>query len=205
MPRHLIEGLQRFRRETFPRYRDHYRRLVEEGQKPSVLFIGCADSRVVPDLLTDTGPGELFLVRNVGAFVPPFEPDGAFHGTAAGIEFAVLNLQVTDIVVCGHSHCGAVRALYDPPGPDSPHLARWLELARAARVGDAPDEDALRRAEQRSIALQVARLMTYPFVADRVAAGTLSLHGWHYIIEDGRVLVLDVGREAFVPVGDEAP
>lgn len=205
MPQHLIEGLQRFRRQTFPRYRDHYRRLVEDGQQPSVLFIGCADSRVVPDLLTDTGPGELFLVRNVGAFVPPFEPDGAFHGTAAGIEYAVLNLQVTDIVVCGHSHCGAVRALYDPPGSDSPHLARWLELARDARVGDAPDEDALRRAEQRSIALQVGRLMTYPFVEERVAAGTLSLHGWHYIIEDGRVMVLDVDREAFVPVGDEAP
>ena len=205
MPQHLIEGLQRFRRETFPRYRDHYRRLVEEGQKPSVLFIGCADSRVVPDLLTDTGPGELFLVRNVGAFVPPFEPDGAFHGTAAGIEYAVLNLQVTDIVVCGHSHCGAVRALYDPPSPDAPHIARWLELARDARVGDEPDEGTLRRAEQRSIALQLGRLMTYPFVAERVAAGTLSLHGWHYIIEDGRVLVLDVDREAFVPVGDETP
>lgn len=205
MPQHLIEGLKRFRQETFPRYREHYRRLVEEGQKPSVLFIGCADSRVVPDLLTDTGPGELFLVRNVGAFVPPFEPDSAFHATAAGIEYAVLNLGVTDIVVCGHSHCGAVRALYDAPNAETPHITRWLELAREARVGDEPTEEALRRAEQRSVALQVGRLLSYPFVATRVEAGTLSLHGWHYIIEDGRVLVLDVGREAFVPVGDDAP
>lgn len=201
MPRHLIEGLQRFRRDTFPRYRDHYQRLVEEGQQPSTLFIGCADSRVVPDLLMGTGPGELFLVRNVGAFVPPFEPDGAFHGTAAGIEYAVLSLRVTDIVVCGHTHCGAIRALYDAPSPETPHIARWLELAREARVGEDPTDEALRRSEQRSIALQVGRLMSYPFVAKRVEAGTLSLHGWHYVIEDGRVLTLDVEQEAFVPVG----
>jgi carbonic anhydrase len=205
VPQHLIEALHRFQRETFPRYRDHYRRLVEEGQKPSTLFIGCADSRVVPELLMNTGPGELFLVRNVGAFVPPFEPDGAFHGTAAGIEYAVLILHVTDIVVCGHSHCGAVRALYDAPNPASPHITRWLELGRDARVGDEPTAQALRRAEQRSIALQVGRLMSYPFVAQKVEAGSLSLHGWHYVIEDGRVLVLDVEREAFVPIADEAP
>lgn len=201
MPQHLIEGLQRFRRDTFPRFREHYQRLVDEGQQPSVLFIGCADSRVVPDLLTDTVPGELFLVRNVGAFVPPFEPDGAFHGTAAGIEYAVLSLRVTDIVVCGHSHCGAIRALYDPPSPETPHITRWLELGRAARVGDDPTEDALRRAEQRSIALQVGRLMSYPFVEKRVETDTLSLHGWHYVIEEGRVLGLDVDREEFVELG----
>lgn len=200
MPQHLIEGLQRFRRDTFPRYREHYERLVADGQQPSTLFIGCADSRVVPDLLVDAGPGQLFVVRNVGAMVPPFEPDGAFHGTAAGIEYAVLNLEVTDIVVCGHSHCGAVRALYDDPDPATPHLARWLELGGDARVGDAPTEEALRRAEQRSIAIQVDRLLGYPFVAERAEAGTLSLHGWHYIIEDGQVLALDVERDAFVPV-----
>ena len=212
MPRHLIEGLQRFRAETFPRYREHYRKLVEEGQKPSVLFIGCADSRVVPDLLMDTGPGELFIVRNVGAFVPPYEPDGAFHGTAAGIEYAVLVLRVTDVVVCGHSHCGAVQALYAEPNPQSPHITRWLELGREARLeevvraadvaGSAPalDRDALHRTEQRSVALQLGRLMTYPFVRERVEAGTLSLHGWHYVIEEGRVLTLDVEREEFVPL-----
>lgn len=199
MPQPLIEGLRRFRRETFPRYREHYRRLVDDGQRPHTLLIGCADSRVVPDLLTGTGPGELFVVRNVGAFVPPYDPNGVFHATAAGIEFAVLNLGVTHIVVCGHSHCGAVRALYDPPDPETPHVNRWLELAREARVGDAT-EGQLRRAEQRSIALQVGRLASYPFVEERVEAGTLSLHGWHYIIEDGEVLTLDIEREAFVPL-----
>lgn len=212
MPEHLIEGLRRFHRETFPRYRDHYRRLVEEGQKPTTLFIGCADSRVVPDMLTGTDPGELFIVRNVGAFVPPFEPDGAFHGTAAGIEYAVLALGVTDIVVCGHSHCGAVQALYAEPNPSTPHITRWLELGQAAKVEElsraadttggatAPDRETLFRTEQRSVALQLGRLFTYPFVEERVEAGTLFLHGWHYIIEDGRVLALDIEQEAFVPL-----
>ena len=202
MGQDLIEGLQRFRRETFPRYREHYERLVREGQAPSTLFIGCADSRVVPALITDTGPGELFTVRNVGAFVPPYDPEGAFHGTPGGIEYAVLNLEVTDIVVCGHSHCGAVRALYDEPGPGT-HIARWLELGREARVGDEPTEETLRRAEQQSVALQVERLRTYPFVAERVEAGTLALHGWHYVIEDGQVLALDPATGTFAPAAGE--
>ncbi len=215
MPEHLIEGLRRFRSETFPRYRERYRALVEEGQKPGTLFIGCADSRVVPELLTGAGPGELFIVRNVGAFVPPFEPDGAFHGTAAGIEYAVLVLGVTDIVVCGHSHCGAVESLYGEPSPRTPHIARWLELGRDARVEEwtrasdvaggapAPDRATLLRTEQRSIALQLGRLAAYPFVEERVKEGTLSLHGWHYLIEDGTVLALDVERESFVPLTEE--
>jgi carbonic anhydrase len=213
MPDHLIEGLRRFRTDTFPRFREHYEKLVEEGQRPTTLFIGCADSRVVPDLLMGTGPGELFIIRNVGAFVPPHEPDGAFHGTAAGIEYAVLVLGVTDIVVCGHSHCGAIQSLYARTSPAMPHVSRWLELGHDARVegweapegpeeAAVPERKTLFRTEQRSVALQLERLMTYPFVAERVGAGTLSLHGWHYVIEEGRVLALDVEREAFVPLGE---
>jgi carbonic anhydrase len=213
MPEHLIEGLRRFRTETFPRYREHYERLIAEGQKPATLFIGCADSRVVPDLLTSADPGDLFTVRNVGAFVPPFEPDGAFHATAAGIEYAVLVLGVTDIVVCGHSHCGAVASLYARPNPEAPHIARWLELGQGARIEEwtraadsagapSPDRDALHRTEQRSVALQLNRLMGYPFVQKRVEEGTLALHGWHYVIEEGRVLALDVEREEFVEIGE---
>lgn len=217
MPEHLIEGLRRFRSDTFPRYAEHYRKLVEEGQKPTTLFIGCADSRIVPDLLMGVGPGELFIVRNVGALVPPYEPDLAFHATAAGIEYAVLVLGVTDIVVCGHSHCGAIQALYDPPNPNTPHITKWLELGHGARVegwtraddaaGSAagPDRATLLRTEQRSVTLQLGRLVTYPFVRERVESGTLSLHGWHYLLEEGRVLALDVEKEAFLPLeGDGA-
>ena len=149
MPENLIRGLRRFRSEAFPRYRERFRRLVEEGQRPGTLFIGCSDSRVVPDLLTDASPGDLFVARNVGALVPPFDPAAGGHETAAAVEYAVRVLEVADVVVCGHSHCGAVRALYEPPPVPVPNVERWLELARAARVEDAsavtPDEDTLRR------------------------------------------------------------
>ena len=201
MPDHLIAGLRQFRKETFPRFREHYRKLVEEGQRPTTLFIGCADSRVVPDLLMQTGPGELFIVRNMGAFVPPFEPDEGFHGTSAGIEFAVLKLGVTDIVVCGHSHCGAIQALYGDPDPETPHIDRWLTLGReAALEGETPTAETLRATELRSVAIQVQRLLTYPMVRTRVDEGRLFLHGWHYIIEEGQVLALDVESGAFEPL-----
>ncbi|HEX7118036.1 MAG TPA: carbonic anhydrase [Longimicrobiales bacterium] len=200
MPKHLLEGLQRFRAELFPLYREHYERLVAEGQKPSTLFIGCSDSRVMPALLTDALPGEMFIVRNVGAVVPPFgRPDAA--GVAAAIEFALHALDVTDIVVCGHSHCGAVGALYEPPGPEMAHLSRWIEHLRPARLDDEPAEGVLRRTERRAVALQVTHLMTYPDVRERVEGGRLALHGWHYVIEAGNVEVLDIARGEFVAQG----
>lgn len=204
MPRHLIEGLRRFRAEHFPRFREHYERLVAEGQKPGALFIGCSDSRVVPDALMGTGPGELFIVRNVGNFVPPFEDARGYHGTSAAIEFAVLTLGVSDIIVCGHSHCGAVRALYDAPDPRTPHINSWLELGHDARLEEELGEEMLRQTEQRSVALQLSRLMTYPLVREAVESDRLALHGWHYIIERGEVLILDVERGEFVPASDES-
>jgi carbonic anhydrase len=196
----LLEGLQRFRRESFPRFREHYQRLVDEGQRPNTLFIGCADSRVVPDLLTSTLPGDLFVVRNVGNLVPPFEIGGGYHGVSAGIEFATLVLEVKDIVICGHSHCGAMRALYGPLRDDAPHISKWLELARPAMVAGEPTPDVLRRTEMRSIALQVTRLMTFPIVRERVERGELCLHGWYYVIEEGRVLGLDIASGEFHPL-----
>lgn len=201
MSKELIERLRRFRAEHFPKYREHYERLMAEGQKPSVLFIGCSDSRVVPDKLLGTDAGELFIVRNVGNFVPPFEEDTGYHGVSAGIEFAVSILGVSDIVICGHSHCGAIAALYAPMNPATPHINRWLELGREARVEGAVSAAMLRRTEQRSIALQLERLMTFPVVRERVEAGALALHGWHYIIEEGNVLILDYESGRFVPAG----
>ncbi len=205
MPEHLIDGLRRFRRDVFPRYRDHYRRLVAEGQRPGTLFIGCADSRVVPTLLTDAGPGELFILRNIGGLVPPFEADDGYHGTSAGIELATLQLGVKDIVVCGHSHCGAIATLYRPIDERTAHISRWLELARPARLDGCVDEDVLRRTEQRSVAVQLERLLTYPAVRERVEAGDLCVHGWYYVIEEGSVLSLDVASGAFRPLVDDIP
>ena len=198
MPDELLERLRRFKSDAFPQYRDQFQQLVDAGQRPLTLFIGCSDSRLVPYLLTGAGPGELFLVRNVGAFVPPHDQSQGFHGTAAAIEFAVLNLQVRRIVVCGHSHCGAIRALYGEVPAAAKNLAAWLELGREAALPVAePGPDALRRTEQRAVVLQLERLMDYPMVRERVEAGTLALHGWHYVIEEGRVLALDVESGEF--------
>lgn len=199
MPRELVSRLRRFQEHYFPRFERQYRELVAKGQQPSTLFVGCSDSRVVPHLLMDCGPGELFIVRNVGNLVPPYDASHGYHGTAAAIEFAVLSLGVTDIVVCGHSHCGAMRALYQDLPAEAHHMRKWLELAREAALPVMESDAALRRVEQRSVVLQVERLMTFPMVRQRVEAGALFLHGWHYIIEDGRVLVLDVHSGEFVP------
>jgi carbonic anhydrase len=200
MPKELVDRLRRFQDQYFPRFERQYRRLVAEGQHPSTLFVGCSDSRVVPHLLMDCGPGELFIVRNVGNLVPPFDASHGYHGTAAGIEFAVLTLGVRDIVVCGHSHCGAIRALYADPHPEASHMTQWLALARDAALPVMPSEEALRRTEQRSVVLQLERLMTFPMVRSRVEKGELFLHGWHYIIEEGMILALDVATGVFAPV-----
>jgi carbonic anhydrase len=200
MPQQLVEGLRRFRREYFPLFRDHYQRLVDEGQKPSTLFLGCADSRVVPDLLTSALPGELFVLRNIGALVPPFEGDTGLHGVSAGIEFATLILGVKDIIVCGHSHCGAIKALFSPLRTDAPHIARWLELARPAMVDGDGTDAVVRRTEMRSIVLQLQNLLTFPMVRERVERGELCLHGWYYVIEEGQVLALETSSGEFRPL-----
>jgi carbonic anhydrase len=201
MPDELLQRLRRFHDDAFPQYRAQFRNLVDDGQHPSTLFIGCSDSRLVPYLLTGAGPGELFMVRNVGALVPPCDGtrDGGLHGTAAAIEFAVLNLKVRHIVVCGHSHCGAIRALYEDISPDAPNLRAWLDLARESALPVRATPEALRRTEQRSVVLQLERLMDYAIVRQRVERRELSLHGWHYVIEDGEVHVFDVTSGSFVP------
>lgn len=200
----LLLRLRRFHEHAFPQYRAQFRTLVEEGQHPTTLFIGCSDSRLVPYLLTGAAPGELFLVRNVGAFVPPYDGSHGHHGTAAAIEFAVLNLQVSRIVVCGHSHCGAIKALYGEVSPEARNLQRWLDLGREAVLPVQAGPEALRRTEQRAVVLQLERLMDYPMVRSRVEAHQLSLHGWHYVIEDGEVHVFDVQTGRFV-AASQAP
>jgi carbonic anhydrase len=198
MTHELLHGLSNFKKDYFREFEDHYRKLVAEGQKPATLFIGCSDSRVVPSVITNTGAGDLFVVRNVGNIVPRFEVDEGHHGVSAAIDYAVDVLEVRDIVVCGHSHCGAMRALYEPPAGASRNLAKWLELAAQAKVDEPVSEDMLRRTEQRSVVVQLDRLMTFPNVRERVESGTIALHGWHYMIEDGTMHILDVESGEFV-------
>jgi carbonic anhydrase len=194
----LLRRLQRFHADYFPQHQDHFQSLVDDGQHPKTLFIGCSDSRLVPYLLTGAGPGELFLVRNVGALVPPYDGSYGLHGTTAAIEFAVLSLKVEHIIVCGHSHCGAIRAAYEGVPDEALALKSWLQLLNEALLPVRSSPEALRRTEQRGVVLQLERLMDYPMVRREVEAGRMKLHGWHYVIEEGEVYVFDAQQASFL-------
>jgi carbonic anhydrase len=197
-PDELLLRLRRFHSDYFPLHQQRFQDLVSDGQHPKTLFIGCSDSRVVPYLLTGAGPGELFIVRNVGAFVPPYGGSHGLHGTTAAIEFAVLSLQVERIIVCGHSHCGAIRVAYEGAPEEAVALKAWLKLADEALLPVQASPEALCRSEQRAVVLQLERLMDYPMVRREVEAGRLTLHGWYYVIEDGEIHVFDAQKGNFV-------
>ena len=135
-----------------------------------MLFRSCSDSRLVPYLLTGAEPGDLFIVRNVGAFVPPYDGSHGLHGTTAAIEFAVLNLKVEHIIVCGHTHCGAIRSAYDGVPEEAVNLQKWLELMDEALLPVQTSPEALNRTEQRCVVLQLERLLDYPMVRREVEA-----------------------------------
>lgn len=198
-PDELLLRLRRFHSNYFPLHQQRFQDLVAQGQHPKTLFIGCSDSRLVPYLLTGAGPGELFIVRNVGALVPPYDGSHGLHGTMAAIEYAVLNLHVERVIVCGHSHCGAIRAAYEGVPEEARALQAWLKLAQEALLPVQSSPEALLRTEQRSVVLQLERLMDYPMVRREVEAGRLTLHGWHYVIEDGEIHVFDAQKAGFVP------
>lgn len=195
----LLLRLRQFRSDYFPLHQQRFQDLVSEGQHPKTLFIGCSDSRLVPYLLTGTGPGELFIVRNVGAFVPPYDGSHGLHGTTAAIEYGVLTLKVERIIVCGHSHCGAIRVAYEGAPEEAVALKAWMKLAEEALLPVQNSPEALRRTEQRVVVLQLERLMGYPMVRREVEAGRLTLHGWHYVIEEGEIHVFDAQHGDFVP------
>lgn len=191
----LLQGLHHFQTTVFGSQRELFERLAK-GQAPETLFITCSDSRIDPCLLTQTQPGELFILRNAGNLVPPY---GASQGgEAATIEFAVAGLGVKEIIVCGHSHCGAMKGLLDPPpAKNFPALTRWLSHAESTRriVSDKyVDKDAaslLNVTIQENVLAQLENLRTHPVVASGLAQGKLKLHGWVYKIETGQVFGYD--------------
>ena len=189
------KGHESFQKIKFNQNKNRFKKLVEEGQNPKALFIGCSDSRVMPAMITGSKPGDLFIVRNIGNFVAPYNPEADFHATASAIEYAVSILEVSDIIVCGHSHCGAISALFKEikETPENIHTIKWLELGNEAKkVGllaykNADKEVMLRYTERISVIYQLDNLLTYPAVKRKVEEGTLFLHGWHYDIEDGHI------------------
>jgi carbonic anhydrase len=204
----LIEGVHKFRREEFGRYRELFARLSREGQNPHTLFITCSDSRVLAELVTQSQPGDLFVVKNLGNIVPPSEVSGSTNSTAAAIEFAVHILGVGDIVVCGHTQCGAMTALLSGlPNPASmPHASAWLEIAAPVReivqreYKHLNTADRVTAAAAENVLLALENLHAYPVVAERLNAGTLCLHGWCFKIDTAEMFAYEPAVGQFQPL-----
>lgn len=206
----FADGNETFQQTYFKKHEAQLLSLVKEGQNPRALFIGCSDSRVIPDLIIQSNPGDLFVVRNVGNFVAPYKPDEDFHSTAAGIEYAVLVLEVSEIIICGHSHCGAIEALYKSSCDTSMiHTAKWLTLGEKAKSmamlalgANAPREELYHATEQLSIVTQIENLLTYPYVKKLVEEEKLFIHGWYYDIETGAIEYYDPDIYQFRPLSE---
>jgi len=195
----LLKGNDVFKKSYFKKHKLELLNLAQNGQHPKALFIGCADSRVVPNLITQTAPGDLFVLRNVGNFVAPYKPDEDYHATASGIEYAVTALKVSEIIICGHTHCGAIGALYSEI-EDAPfiHTKKWLSLGNKAKTlaslsidKGASHEKLLRLTEKLSVVFQIENLLTYPYVKQGVEDGSIHIHGWVYDIENGDIEYYD--------------
>jgi len=203
----LIEGYREFRRRRWPEERANFAELAK-GQRPEFLVIACSDSRADPATIFSARPGELFVIRNVAAIVPPYEPEETtHHGTSAAIAFAVLQLPLRGILVMGHAQCGGIAAALDNRIAENiPFLSAWIDLLEPARQRTAQVLDhAVRHIEMErdAVRLSLERLMTFPFVAERVRAGALALYGARFAIAGGRLEVLDPQSNMFTPV--EAP
>jgi len=201
----ILKGNDVFKKSYFKKHKLELLDLAKNGQKPKALFIGCADSRVIPNLITQSAPGDLFVLRNVGNFVAPYKPDEDFHATASGIEYAVTALNVSEIIICGHTECGAIAALYDGV-EDKPfiHTKKWLTLGEKAKSlakltidKDASKEKLLRLTEKLSVVFQIENLLTYPYVKKGVDEGSIHIHAWIYDIHNGEIKYYDPDESTF--------
>lgn len=227
MYRALAEGVQKFQRGYYRRKRENYFKLIRDGQNPHTLFITCADSRIVPEALTQSSPGDIFVLRNVGNMVPAHGSNHEVSSIGSAIEYAVEVLNVSNIIVCGHSHCGACAALYNPLLEQKlPITSRWIEQGRSVKsivlshatvrnpatttattatvlASHTHREEIFRATERAMIVQHLENLSTYPSVINAVAQGRLELHGWYYIIEHGEVERYDRQKLAFVSVQND--
>lgn len=205
----VVSGLAKFQEEVYPQNRDLFEGLAS-GQKPETLFITCSDSRIDPCLLTQTKPGDIFICRNAGNIVPAYGE--VIGGVSATIEYAVLALGVKDIILCGHSDCGAMRALLNPQSvAQMPAVAAWLRYGESARFVVQENHSHLEGAEllnamiEQNVLAQLDNLRTHPSVSARLAKGQLNLHGWTYDIGSGAVKTFDAAKTRFVPLESRTP
>ena len=202
----LKAGIRRFRSEVYPEHEETYRKAVSEPQRPHALFVTCADSRIDPELITQSGPGSLFVTRNIGNLVPAYGE--MLGGVSAVIEYAVTALKVRHVVVCGHSDCGAMKGLLHPEAVEKmPTVQRWLRNADAAlsvanslaKQDEKPGE-LMQRLTEENVLLQLQHLRTHPSVAGAMAREELTISGWVYDIGKGEVRISEDGGRVFQPV-----
>jgi carbonic anhydrase len=205
----LIDGYRRFRETDWQAERERWSELAE-GQSPKVMVLACADSRVDPAHIFDARPGEMFVARNIAALAPPYETTSGFHGVSAALEFAVTQLEVEEILVMGHGLCGgcaaALTGQFEDSTPGEGHfIADWVRMLKDARDAVRARHGELDRAafldmEREAVKVSLANLRTFPWIAEREAAGDLKLHGAHFSIAEGRLYVLDEAEGDFRPV-----
>jgi carbonic anhydrase len=203
----LIAGIHKFQQDELGRYQKLFRRLSREGQNPHTLFITCSDSRVLAELITQSEPGDLFVVKNVGNIVPSTQDAESSNSTAAAIEFAVEVLGVNDVVVCGHSRCGAMSALVNGSSDSMPHLQKWLDLADPVRKLIQRDyqyitdpEAKITAAAEENVLFGLENLCTYPAVMKRLQEGNIRLHGWFFNIATAEIFAYDPSSQQFQPI-----
>jgi len=194
--RRLIKGFRTFRTSYFEG-KNTYKSLVKKGQNPTALVIACSDSRNDPALLTQSEPGDIFVVRNVAAIVPPYQPDDNYHGTSAAIEFAIKGLKIKNIIVLGHALCGGVQTLAEQAGKSDKSfefLSQWITIGAPARdmvnriLPDAPTELKHKAMEQALILTSLNNLMTFPWIKQGVQSGDITVHGWYFDMIEGQLL-----------------
>lgn len=201
----LLEGIVKFRQGDFENHKELFMGL-KEGQNPHTLFISCSDSRIDPNMITKTLPGELFIIRNIANIVPPYRKTAEYVATTSAIEYAVLHLGVENIIVCGHSNCGGCAACLKPIDSldNLPHTKKWLELSYSIRdkvmneVGEEYPEIREWMMEQGNVVEQLKHLLTYSYIKEKVCAGSLKLSGWHYIIETGEIFIYNKESQEFL-------
>lgn len=211
-PPALVSGYRNFMGGRYVDQRERYRVLAEQGQKPNTLVVACCDSRAAPEMIFDSVPGELFVVRNVANMVPPYEPDGQYHSTSAALEFAVQALRVRDIIVMGHGRCGGIRAALDPNAePLSPgdFIGKWMNLV--APAAEQIQGNSVMTAAERQTALErisirnsITNLRTFPCVKILEERGKLKIHGAWFDISNGELWLMDPQTKDFVRLDPEA-
>lgn len=206
---HIVEGFKRFRTEVFPEQEELFKKLAT-AQQPRAMFITCADSRIVPELITNSSPGDLFVTRNVGNVVPPYGPMNG--GVSTAIEYAVMALGVHHIIVCGHSDCGAMRAVLNPHTLEKmPTVKAWLRHAEVARtvVEDncscTGEKETMHVLTEENVIAQLQHLRTHPSVASKMASGELFIHGWVYDIETCAIKAYDAEKGRFLALDGDHP